>query len=340
MPDYIKLKDIADEIGVSVTTISKVINNHPDISPERREQIQKLLEEKNYVPNMAASNLRTRKSKFVGIITTDSANPYYASQIKGIEEILTAEKYQPVIFNSNEDMDTEKEFIKNLISMNAAGVIITPAQGSRKNLAVLKQYKIPYVIANRDVASNEDNYVVVNDEKIGYSAAKYLLEKKPGVKVAYLTAPYPAPIALKRRFGYTRALKEHGLRYDENDVYGNIITADDAYNTAQKIMLRTTPPLSILCFSDNIAIGVLKYLNKYNIKIPQDIALMGIDDIEYSNFTYPELTTVSIPKKEIGIKSAVMLLELIKEKETGIKNETKTNRQIILETNIAVRKST
>jgi LacI family transcriptional regulator len=342
MPNYIKLKDIADEIGVSVTTISKVINNHPDISPERRAQIQKLLEEKNYVPDMTASNLRTKKSKFIGLITPDITNPYYAGQIKSIGEILTAGKYHMIVCSSNEDIEAEKEFIKNLISIKAAGVIITPAQGSRKNISLLRQYDIPYVIANRDIAPDEDNYVVVDNEKIGYAAAKHLLEKKPDARVVHLTMPYPAPIALKRRFGYIRALNEHGMQYDENDLYNNVISADDGYAAAQKIMRRRSLPLSILCFSDQIAIGVMKYMNKNYIKIPKEIAVMGVDDIEYAGFANPELTTIAIPKNEIGIKSANLLLELIKEKESEIKNKNETNpdRRIILETQLVVRQST
>ena len=336
---YTTLKDIAKEIGVSVTTISKVINNHPDISQTRRKQVLKLMEKKNYVPNVMAANLRRRKSKFIGFVISDNTNPYYARLLKGVEETLSMEGYQVIIFNTNENVDSEREFIKSMLAINVAGVIITPAQGNRESVDILKKFEIPYVITNRYLDKGEDNYVAVDDEEIGYIATNHLLTRKPDVKVIYINGNQSISSSVDRKHGYLRALSERGIKNGMNMIYEDIMDIDSSYAIARKIFKSNTPPLSILCYSDYVAMGILQYLNENKIKIPDEVALMGIDDVEYASFTYPKLSTVTIPQKNIGIESARLLMTLIKDKDRDEEHPPKASEQIILSAGLVVRES-
>ena len=159
----VTLKDIAEKLQVSVTTISKAINNHPDISRGRRKQISELIEKMGYVPNTMARTLRSKKSKFVGLIISDNSNPYYARVVKGVEETLSLQGYHTIIFSNDEDPEKEIRFISELRSIKVAGIIITPALGNTETVDMLKKFNIPYVLAHRYLNKENDNYIIADD---------------------------------------------------------------------------------------------------------------------------------------------------------------------------------
>jgi len=326
------LKDIAEKLNVSVTTISKALNNHPDISETRRKEILEMVEKLNYVPNTMAKSLRNRKTNFIGLIVSDNANPYYARVIRGVEEVLSVQGYHTLIFNNNEDPEKEMLFLQELRSINVAGVIITPALGNQKSTELLKKFQIPYVLANRYIDRNKDNYVIVNDLQAGYMATRYLLENRYK-NVLFINGNEHISAARDRYEGYIAAMEEKGVQISPDWIYNNGITQEDGYNFTKKIIKTHKPPFSLLCFSDYVATGAMKALNESGVSMPKEVAVMGIDDIDMFSFMHPGLTTVHVPKKDLGLKSAEMLLNLIKEPDK-IKE-----RQIVLEPRLVVRDS-
>lgn len=326
------LKDIAKRLGVSITTISKALNNHPDISAKRREQILELVSEMRYFPNTIAKNLRKRSTRFIGLIISDNTNPYYARLIKGAEEEITSRNYHTIIFNTNEDPACEVEFIKDLLSIKVAGVIITPAKGNPESVKILKDFNIPYVLANRYLKRNEDNYVIADDVKAGYLATDYLIKKR-FKKVIFINGFEDITSAVDRGIGYKNALRDNNLSYLKSQIYSGIINNTEGYNiTKNKVLLDHKPPFSILCYSDYIASGVIKCLSEMGLKIPDDIAIMGIDNIELFSFFHPGLTTVSIPKFQIGKESVKMLFNLIE-------NPDYPDNRIVLESKLIIRET-
>lgn len=325
------LKDIAKKLGVSVTTISKAINKHPDISDKRRKQVLETIKQMKYVPNTIAVNLRKNITRFIGLIISDNTNPYFAKLVKGAEEEITSNGYHTIIFNSNENPDKEVAIINELLSIKVAGVIITPAMGSDKGVRILKNFNIPYILANRYINKNKDNYVVAGDVKASFIATNYLAKNR-FKKIIYINAFEEFSSARDRRLGYINALKKNNLHVSNNQIYSNIINQSGGYKVTKDILLQHKSQFSILCYSDYIASGVIGYLNEEGIKIPGEVAVMGIDNVELFAFSNPRLSTVSLPKTTIGRESAKILLNLIK-------NPKNPESRLVIEPKLKIRDS-
>lgn len=319
MKHNVRLKDIAKKLGVSVATISKAINGHSDISPARREEVNRLVRESNYIPNSMASTLRTKRTSFVGVLVPDNTNPYYARLISGIEEKLRSKGYFTLICNTNNSAELEQEFITNLRTINVAGVIITPAHGDKQGLKILRQVGIPYVISSSFVTDDGDNYVIADDYRAGYLATEHLLSRKPDAPVIMINGYTGYAAARDRYRGYCDALKDSGPGARWPIVYDDgAVTAEHGYTTAGEILKNYRRDISILCYSDYVAIGVLQHLHEVGILVPEEMAVMGFDDIGigFNSFTGPRLSTIDIPKRSMGMKSAEILLELINANNT------------------------
>ena len=335
----VTLKDIAEKLQVSVTTISKAINNHPDISRGRRKQISELIEKMGYVPNTMARTLRSKKSKFVGLIISDNSNPYYARVVKGVEETLSLQGYHTIIFSNDEDPEKEIRFISELRSIKVAGIIITPALGNTETVDMLKKFNIPYVLAHRYLNKENDNYIIADDIQAGYIATKYLLSKRHD-RVLFINGDPHISAARDRYEGFKLAIEESNIEFNEKLTYRSGIMQEDGYYTMKDIIKDFIPPYSVLCFSDYVATGAMKALSEYGISMPEKVAIMGIDDIEMFSYMHPGLTTVHIPKKELGIKSAELLIEIMKAKDNSYdNNEIIEEQHIILAPKLIIRES-
>lgn len=314
MKKVTRLKDLAEGLGVSITTVSKALNDHPDISPRRKKEILEYAKKVNYVPNQLAKNFRQQKTKIIGIIVSDNSNPFYARVIRGIEETLSVHGYHCLVMNSHEDVEKELQMIKELRSLNVAGVLLTPASGNHESCALLQQYGINYVLVNRYVEEGKDTYVVLDDYQAAYMATKHLCSYG-NEKVFFLNFIASVSSAQKRLEGYCQALRECGSEYDSGWVTFGCINQTDGYEVMKGILEKNKPPFSVLCYSDYIAIGAMCAIQERGYNMPHEIAVMGNDDIGILSFVKPRLTTIGVPKMRMGIKSAELLLEMIHKKE-------------------------
>ena len=325
------LKDIAKELEVSVTTVSKAIHNHPDISDSRRKQILSLVKKMQYVPNSIAQSLRTRKSKFIGLIISDNTNPYYSMLIQGVEREISSRNFYTIIFNNNEDVDKELGFISELRSLNVAGIIITPALNDEKSVAILRKYHIPFVLANRYINREEDSYVIADDIKAAYLVSDYLIKNR-SKNLIYINGYEEISSARDRKQGYINALQDNKINILIENIYNGVINQAGGYQITKDILKRHKLPFSILCYSDYVASGVIKGLSENGIKIPEEVAVAGIDNIELFSFSHPSLTTVDIPKSQIGSECVKILFNLMKDRNY------KKNR-IVFEPKLIIRES-
>ena len=252
MNKKIILKDIAKELGVSITTVSKVINKHPDISNATRKRVLSYIKKIEYIPNFTAQNLRKKVTKFVGLIISDNSNPFYAEVIRNAEREIVSRNYHTIIFNNDENPEKEVNFIKELISLNVAGIIISPARGNIESIKILKQYEIPYVLCNRYINKKRDYYVIADDFKAGFIATEYLLKSR-SKKIIFLNGFKGISCARDRLLGHEAALKENNLLVIKNQFYEDIINSSDSYNIMEKILTEHKPPFAILCISDFVA---------------------------------------------------------------------------------------
>lgn len=327
------MKDVARSLNVSITTVSKVINGHKDISDKTREDVWSKINELGYVPNFLAANLRRNHSNVVVLVLSDTSKPYFSRVIKGYEETLDKAGYYMMIFSSMEQADKEEELINQLSSMNLAGIIIDPAQNSDPEQKALKQTGIPYVFSNRFLNSKSDYYVAADNEKAGYIATKYLLECKPNKQVFCVNEPDNISTTIDRFKGYCRAIEEAGMTINEELIFNNNFGLQDAYEVGKKIVSRMQGECSVFCATDQLAIGVMRAFNDLGVSVPEQISVIGIDDIETSAYLTPALTTVGLPKKRIGQKSAEMLIKLIEGKRVE-------ERAILLEPELIIRDTT
>ncbi len=330
MKRAVTLKDLAQKLNTSVTTISKALNNHPDISEKRKHEIIKLADEMNYIPNAMAKNLRSQKTNFIGLIIGDNSNPYFSWIVKGVEERLATEGYHTLIFNSNEDPAKEIEFIIELRSLNVAGVIITPAAGNEESSELLQEFGIPYVLVNRYINKDTDNYVIVDDEKAAFLAAEYLTKYKYE-RIFYLNFIDKVSTARERLRGYKKALITNGYSPKQDWIINGCVNQTDGYNIMRNLLDKYNSPFSVLCYSDYIAVGAIRAINERDIKMPDEVAIMGIDGIDIVSFMRPRLSTVHITINELGRKSADILIDIVSEKDYS------NVRQVVLQPRIVIR---
>lgn len=316
MANEIRLKDLALALGVSITTVSKALNGHPDISEKTRNQIVAYANEVNYIPNQVAKNFRQQRTNIIGVILNDNSNPYNARMMHGIENYLNARGYLPVFMDNHDDGKKEQELIRALKSLNAAGILLTPASKDSQGVKLLRDFGIPYVLTRQYLSEDEDAYVVVDDERAGYIATKYLLSYR-NPKVFFLNASETISSAQNRRRGYLRALEDDGMQPDSSWIISDCRNQLDGYNAMRKILETEKPPFSVVCFSDYIAAGAICALQERRIQIPHEVAVMGADNIEILSFVKPRLSTLDLPKKRLGMKAAEILIDIIEQNHAG-----------------------
>lgn len=327
------MKSIAKSLNVSVTTISKVLNGHSDISDKTRREVLQRIAEMGYEPNMMAMNLRRSKASLVALILSDISKPYFGRVIEGYESTLNEAGFQTMTFSSMENGERETHFIRQVASMNMAGIIIDPAQDSDCQQTALKQAGIPYVFSNRFLDAENDYYVAADNEKAGYQATSYLLHRKPNAPVFCVNGPCRISPTIMRYAGYRRAMDEHGLEIKAEYIYDDCYGLADAYAVGMKIAQIGKPPFSIFCNTDQFAIGVMRALHDYGYIVPQDVSIISVDDIDTARYLIPSLTTISLPKRRIGEESAKMLIALMSGK-------TVENPRILLEPELIIRETT
>lgn len=330
----VTIKDIAQSMNVSVMTVSKVINGHHDISEKTRAEVWKKIDEMGYVPNIMAANLRRNKGNVVALLLSDISKPYFSSVINGYERVLSAAGCHTMIFSSMERGDREENLLRQIASMNIAGVIIDPAQNSDPEKKALKQLGIPYVFSNRFLDADQDYYVTADNETAGYIATKHLLERKPGRPVFCVNGPDRISPTIMRYAGYCRAIKEACMSVDPSWILNNNFDLPDAYQAGIKIAERAEKmTCSVFCSTDQLAVGVLRALRDSGRSVPGDVGVIGVDDIDMAGYLTPALTTITLPKEMIGEKSAKMLIDLMEGKKVE-------QPRLLLEPKLTLRETT
>lgn len=328
----VTIRDIAEKLNVSTTTVSKALNGASDISGRTKRLVFRQAAEMGYVPNILAANLRRSRASLVALVLSDVSKPYFARVIASCEAALESAGYTAMTFSSMESAQRESMFLHTIVSMNMAGMIIDPAQESDGIPDTLKQMGIPYVFSNRYLDAANDCYVAADNVRAGYLATEYLLKRRPGAPVLCLNGPDRISPTVTRLKGYKEALKDADIREEPGWIFSNCFGLADAYTMGRRMAEAFHPPFSVFCHTDQFAIGVMRALRDVGLRIPEDVSIVGIDDIDTARYIHPALTTVALPKEEIGRKSAEMLIALMQGREPE-------QRQILLEPKLVIRES-
>ncbi|PMQ02447.1 MAG: LacI family transcriptional regulator [Dictyoglomus sp. NZ13-RE01] len=319
----VTIKDIAKEAKVSATTVSNVIHkNYDKVSPETVKRIEKIIREKQYVPNMSARALVKNSSKIIGVINTlipvergsFITDPFHTMLVGGIEKELSKRGY----FTMLRTVSNDKELITLLKNWNLDGIILTGIFDDEFYHA-LKSHEIPMVLIDSYIDDEEILKVGLEDFKGGYIATKYLIEK--GHKnILFISPKIREHGVLEERLkGYKKALEEACIPFNPENVWEHGATVDECIELGKKLS-RRKDITAIFVTADIMAISIMKGLQEMGIRIPEDISIIGFDDLEISKLSTPKLTTVHQDIEKKGIISAEMLVNYLEGKEIKEKN--------------------
>lgn len=305
--------DIAKMLGVSKSTVSRALENHPDISEETKAAVRKIAGEMNYIKNVTASSLRYKKSKLIGLVVPEISYFFFPSVIHGVEDVVHSKGYNLLILQSKEQYEREVENIDILISNNVEGIL---ASVSRTTVNIdhfvhLTDIKLPLVLFDRIVKEINADIILVDDVDGSYKAVKHLLEtgKK---RIAICTGDLNLLISRNRLEGYRKALKKFGIPVDEALIV-SAKTSEEAEAKMLELLNLNSPPDAIFAISDLTMSGVMKAIYKLKKRVPEEVAVIGFCEEQYRTMYHPTLSAIDPMGFEIGQKAAEMLFEQIQQ---------------------------
>lgn len=309
------IKDIAREAGVSIQTVSRALNNKGEIDPNTKKRILEIAEKLNYSPNILASSLRLKKTKTIGIVIPDNSDPFYAEILQGASKKAQENGYQiilSVLSQRGTDVDEELLALRTLISKRVDGLLVQPEQENIIYLDALRACPIPYVLYNRSPKGLECNYVTHNHEFGAYIAASHLFEK--GIKEIYYLTRTPETTSVKARIeGCKKATEKYGLPKNSIRIIECEDSVNDAYQKTKNLLDHHIPP-AFQTWDDIMAIGVAKAIIDKGLRIPEDVSLIGYNDILIAKYFNPPLTTVRQQLILMGETAVEILLQKINDK--------------------------
>jgi len=311
--------DVAKIAGVSPSTISRVMNTPEIVAEDTRQKVMNAVKELAYIPNMMAASMPRRKTNYIGLIIPDIINTFFSNLIRGIQDICEEHGYNVLVVNSDDNQEKEARYLKLLYSRRVDGVILTVAGYREKEfpeeeLSLLKKMNI--VLIDREINGLNAPIIKVNNFTGAYSAVKYLLTMGHR-KIMYLAGIEGTKTNRERRKGYLSALKEAHINWKKE------LMANFRLDTAYQKIIHHWPklknsdklPTAIFAANDLMAIGALKAFAQLKIRVPEDISIIGFDNIPFSDCTCPPLTTIAQPTYLMGQKAVETLLKVIDKKK-------------------------
>lgn len=335
----VTLKQIAEKLGISVTTVSKALKGYPDVSKKTKRLVKETANLLNYKPNSFAVNLRTKESKTIGLIIPEIVHHFFSSVIKGIISQAEKKGYLIITLQSNESYELEKKQLELLLSKGVDGILISLANetGDYKHLEELLEQGTPIVMFDKIAKIVNCSKVIINDREAAYKATQHLI--KTGCKrIAHFRGPLLPQNSIDRFLGYKKALKENNMQYDPSLVYIlNDMSFEEGISFMKKLLNEHNDVDGIFINTDLVAIGAISELNSRGIKIPEQISVVGFSNWFMSSVISPSLTTINQPGYKMGRESFKLLFKEIKNKKKG---KTITYKTLELPTELIMRQST
>ena len=322
------IKDIALCCGVSVSTVSRVLNNHPNVSEKAREKVLRVIQEHHFVPNSSARDLVKLESDSVGLVLRGIANSFFAELLPPMEQLLLDAGYTPILHQIHSGTDELEAAARLARAKRLKGLILLGGSNdySREQTAALK---VPFVLCTYtnsfgNLAPNQYSSVTIDDRKTGYDAARLLLEHGHRRIAILLDSVRDRSVSELRWMGFRQALEEAGVPFDpallaESDSFD----MDGAYRRTKELLAAGTAFTALFAVSDTMAIAAIRALHEAGRSVPADCSVVGVDGIALTRYTIPSLTTFVQPQKELVCTAVRTLVDLI-EGRGG-------NRQIVLD---------
>ncbi len=327
------IRDVAKRAGVAPITVSRVINDSNYVSQATRERVEAAIEELGYVPNMLGPSLRFKQTMTLALVLTDITNPFWTTVARGVEDIAQANGYSTILCNTDESETKQEQYLQMLLRRQIDGILLVPASSSNpKPIQTIQKQGIPVVLLDRQVPNVQVDVVRGDSENGAYQLTQHLLSLGHK-RIAMLTGPQTVSTAVDRLNGYRRALVDAGLPDSEAQFYWGEFTQDSGCHMTCQALAAVPPPTALFAANNFIAIGALQALRENGLLVPDDIALVTVDDSQATFPIDPFLTAVTQPAREMGQQAAQLLLDRLND---AVDIEY---RHIILSTKMFIRAS-
>lgn len=306
------IKDVAARAGISYTTVSHVVNGTRPVSDTVRGKVEAAIAELGYVPSGVARSLRAQATGTLGLLVPNASNPYFAELARGIEDHAERNGYSVILCNSDDDIDKQLRYLRVLVERRIDGLIVATVASDTAFAEALASLKVPLMLVDRSLDGVTADRVQVDHERGGFLATQHLLELGHR-RIACIGGPASTQVAQLRAAGYRRALAGAGV--EPLPVADCAFTSPAGYAAAQALLTGDKPPTAIFAGNDMIALGVLRAAAERGVRVPEQLSVVGFDDIEVSRYLYPALTTVGQSIGQLGEIAAARLLARIREPE-------------------------
>ncbi len=334
----ITMKDIARDLNVSVMTVSKVLRNHGDIGRETRQRVLNRVRELKYTPNLAARSLATGRTAALGLIVPDLEHPFFSEIATAIARRIRKLDYGLIIASSEDNAALEQSELERMLARQVDAIILASVQTSPASPVFrrLAESGVPYVLIDRDFPGIGANYVGVDDCEVGRVATEHLI--RGGCRrIAHLRGP-EVSTGLGRLKGYEEALRAHGIALSPDYIVslkgGDARSEEQGCSAMERLLAMSRPPDGVFCYNDEVAIGALRAILRRGLRIPDEIAVIGVDNIRYADLLRVPLTSVDQRSYRIGERAAALALKLMQAEQPM------APRRIVLPVELVPRDST
>lgn len=330
MKEHTTLKDIAAELNLSISTVSRALQGNPRISTKTRDKVLELAREYNYFQTRYVDPFLQRKINAVGVIVPSIKYHLYAMAISGMESVLQKHDLQIIICQSNESYVRERILVKELMDMGVAGLIVSLAGETKEfdHFLGLKQAKVPLVFFNRLCDEIDSDKVIIDNFKAAYDATRHLVEV--GCRnIAYIGGPNILQISNTRLLGYKKALVDENIPVREKFIEYSDFSREGNLNAARKLLYSPEYPDGVLAFSDQVAIGVMMAAKERGLKVPEEIAIIGFNNEPVDELLEPSMTSIDQPSYEMGVESAQLIVDRIENFERNYSRKVLKSHMVI-----------
>jgi len=329
------LKEVAKKADVSITTVSRVINKSDKVNEETRVRVQQAMRSLGYQPNRVAQRLRATKgiSKLLGLIIPDIQNQFYSNIVRGIEDVSYGNDYAVILCNSDENPNKERFYLDVLRSESVDGVILPPIHQYGKMVEGMIESGIPLVCVDRKLARESVDTVVVNNRKGAHSAVSHLIDLGHK-RIAIISSSPQFSSFQERQAGYEQALQDHDIEIDPALIHqGDPRSSKNAKKLVRSLLESDSPPTALFITNNLMTLGALEAIHELELEIPQDISIIGFDDMPWATAISPPLTVVRQPGYEMGRRAAELFFQRISDPD-------REPVQVMMETSLVIRQST
>ena len=314
------IRDVAKIANVSISTVSHVINKTRYVSPETRERVEDAIQQLNYKHNRLARSLRNRKTNTIGVLLPNSANPYFAEILAGIEAAGYANDYHIIMGNANDDPKRELTYLGVLLSRQVDGILLISTGSYEQSMQLLSENNIPVVMIDRSVDLESVDEIFTDNRGGGEMATAHLVNLGHR-RIGCITGPSFLTPSASRVQGYRDALTKAGIAIDDDLIVMGDFQHKGGYDAAMALLQHVQSPTAIFACNDMMAVGAVAAIQERGLRVPQDVSVIGYDDIPLASYTNPRLTTIAQPARELGHLAVERLLERFKDQKLDTRHD-------------------